>query len=75
MRRHGALPGAADRSSFGFDAMQAQLLAFAESYGDTGRESTGAARCDDCAALRALATKQDQVRYERRGDVHHVTSY
>lgn len=36
---------------------------------------SGTARCDDCAALRALATKQDQVRYERRGDVPHVTSY
>lgn len=35
----------------------------------------GTVRCDDCAALRALATGKDQVRCERRGDALHVTTY
>lgn len=39
------------------------------------RRRGGTARCDDCAALRALATKQDQVRYEHKGEALHVTTY
>jgi diguanylate cyclase (GGDEF)-like protein len=35
----------------------------------------GTARCDDCAALRALATGKDQVRCEHRGDALHVATY